>query len=68
MTECFDGRSGRGGAQAMMWAHTRVGAALEVLAIKGRRSRERSARSAGKTTRTRTRTRMKSGERAREER
>ena len=37
MTECFNGRSGGGGAQAMMWADTRVSAALAVLAVEGRR-------------------------------
>ena len=51
MTECFNGRSGRGGAQAMMWADTRVGAALAVLAVERRRARERSVRSVQKVGR-----------------
>ena len=51
MTECLNGRSGGGGAQAMMWADTRVGAALAVLAVERRRARERSVRSVQKVGR-----------------
>ena len=51
MTECFNGR--RGGGRTMTWADTRVGAALAVLAVEGRRSRERSARSVQKEGRRR---------------
>ena len=46
MTECFNGRSG--GGRAMTWADTKVSAALAVLAVEGRRSREGSARSVPK--------------------